>query len=80
MSWSGNASVHIKRDRMEMLDKRTQSTVLPSVEEIFANADDLEETFALDIMDKIYFSINIFESNVSSPRLKIFKITTRRNF
>ena len=56
MSWNGNAAIHIKRSRMEMLDRRTQETVLPTVEEIFDNADDLEPEMVIDVVDKIYFS------------------------
>ena len=56
MSWSGGASISIKRDRMMMLADRTHATNLPTVEEIFARSEDLEADFAKDIVDKIYFS------------------------
>ena len=56
MSWASKGSVNIKRERLQRLGDRTEATVLPTVEDIFANADELEPEFVIDIVDKIYFS------------------------
>jgi len=56
MSWGSNGSVQSKRNRLELLARRTEETELPPVEAIFARSNALEKPFALDIIDKVYFS------------------------
>ena len=56
MSWASKGSINLKRERLRRVAERTEATTLPTVEEVFARADDLDADFARDIIDKIHFS------------------------